>query len=29
LLEADSEQAGLEAISHLASELALGVREGR
>ena len=29
LLEAKSEQEGLDAISHLASELALGVREGR
>lgn len=29
LLEAKSEQAGLDAISHLATELALGVREGR
>ena len=29
LLEANSEQDGLDAISHLASELALGVREGR
>lgn len=29
LLEAETEQAGLDAISHLASELALGVREGR
>ena len=29
LLEAKSEQEGLNAISHLASELALGVREGR
>ena len=29
LLEAKSEQAGLAAISHLATELALGVREGR
>jgi tryptophan synthase alpha chain len=29
LLEAKSEQEGLAAISHLASELALGVREGR
>lgn len=29
LLEAESEQAGLDAISHLASELAQGVREGR
>ena len=29
LLEAKSEQDGLDAISHLASELALGVREGR
>ena len=29
LLEAKSEQEGIDAISHLASELALGVREGR
>ena len=29
LLDAKSEQEGLDAISHLASELALGVREGR
>jgi tryptophan synthase alpha chain len=29
LLEANSEKEGLDAISHLASELALGVREGR
>lgn len=29
LLEAKSEQEGLDAISHLAKELALGVREGR
>lgn len=29
LLEAKSEQEGLDAISHLASELAQGVREGR
>jgi tryptophan synthase alpha chain len=29
LLEAKSEQEGVDAISHLASELALGVREGR
>jgi tryptophan synthase alpha chain len=29
LLEANSEQEGLDAISHLATELALGVREGR
>jgi tryptophan synthase alpha chain len=29
LLEAKSEEEGLDAISHLASELALGVREGR
>ena len=29
LLEAKSEQEGLDAISYLASELALGVREGR
>jgi tryptophan synthase alpha chain len=29
LLEAESEQDGLDAISHLAQELALGVREGR
>lgn len=29
LLEAKSEQEGLDAISHLAAELALGVREGR
>jgi tryptophan synthase alpha chain len=29
LLEAQSEQEGLDAISHLAKELALGVREGR
>lgn len=29
LLEAKNEQEGLDAISHLASELALGVREGR
>ena len=29
LLEAKSEQEGLDSISHLASELALGVREGR
>jgi tryptophan synthase alpha chain len=29
LLEAKSEQEGLDAISHLARELALGVREGR
>ena len=29
LLEAKSEQAGLAAISHLANELVLGVREGR
>jgi tryptophan synthase alpha chain len=29
LLDAPSEQAGLDAISHLAKELALGVREGR
>ena len=29
LLEAQSEQQGLDAISHLAKELALGVREGR
>ena len=29
LLEAKTEQEGLDAISHLASELALGVREGR
>jgi tryptophan synthase alpha chain len=29
LLEATSEQEGLDAISHLAKELALGVREGR
>ena len=29
LLDAKSEQEGLDAISHLARELALGVREGR
>ena len=29
LLEAKTEQEGLDAISHLAKELALGVREGR
>jgi tryptophan synthase alpha chain len=29
LLDASSEQEGLDAISHLAKELALGVREGR
>ena len=29
LLDAPSEQEGLDAISHLAKELALGVREGR
>jgi tryptophan synthase alpha chain len=29
LLDAESEQEGLDAISHLARELALGVREGR
>ena len=29
LLEAKNEQEGLDAISHLAKELALGVREGR
>jgi tryptophan synthase alpha chain len=29
LLDASSEQAGLDAISDLAKELALGVREGR
>ena len=29
LLDAKSEQEGVDAISHLASELALGVREGR
>jgi tryptophan synthase alpha chain len=29
LLDAQSEQEGLDAVSHLAKELALGVREGR
>jgi tryptophan synthase alpha chain len=29
LLEAESEEKGLDAISHLAKELAIGVREGR